>query len=146
MSKMNPEIKALWVAALKSGEYKQAHGYLKVKASSEEAAGYCCLGVLCELAAKAGLDIKTGEKVVDCGVSGCNTCEDNGRVTYKFDNQESYPPLSVMKWARLPYQNPRVIYGESPSADSAGEVSLASLNDVDKFDFNQIADIIDAQL
>jgi hypothetical protein len=33
-----------WLAALRSGEYKQAAGVLK---NSE---GYCCLGVLCEIA------------------------------------------------------------------------------------------------
>ena len=38
---MNPTIKAKWVAALRSGEYKQAQGHLKDKV------GYCCLGVLC---------------------------------------------------------------------------------------------------
>jgi len=38
---MNPEIKAKWVAALRSGEYAQAQGHLK------DETGYCCLGVLC---------------------------------------------------------------------------------------------------
>jgi hypothetical protein len=38
----------LWVKALRSGEYEQTTGVLKDKA------GYCCLGVLCELAAKDG--------------------------------------------------------------------------------------------
>jgi len=40
---MNPEIKAKWVAALRSGEYKQTTGYLKLDNN------YCCLGVLCEV-------------------------------------------------------------------------------------------------
>lgn len=40
---MNPEIKAKWVAALRSGEYTQTSGSLK----SED--GHCCLGVLCEI-------------------------------------------------------------------------------------------------
>lgn len=41
---MNPEIKAKWVAALRSGAYQQATGVLR-----DEKGGYCCLGVLCDL-------------------------------------------------------------------------------------------------
>jgi hypothetical protein len=42
---MNPEVKAAWVAALRSGEYKQ--GYMKLYNQKEQT--YCCLGVLCQL-------------------------------------------------------------------------------------------------
>ncbi len=41
---MNPEIKAKWVAALRSGQYQQGAEYL------ENDGRYCCLGVLCEVA------------------------------------------------------------------------------------------------
>ena len=44
---MNHEIKAKWVAALRSGEYKQGQRYLRVDDT------FCCLGVLCDLHAKA---------------------------------------------------------------------------------------------
>jgi len=44
---VNKEIKARWVAALRSGEYKQTKGALQDKT------GYCCLGVLCDLHAIA---------------------------------------------------------------------------------------------
>lgn len=40
---MNADIKQRWVEALRSGQYKQGSGCLKVNNS------YCCLGVLCEL-------------------------------------------------------------------------------------------------
>lgn len=40
---MNPEIKAKWVAALRSGKYKQAQEVL------QGGGGFCCLGVLCEI-------------------------------------------------------------------------------------------------
>ncbi len=39
---MNPEIKAKWVAALRSGQYKQGDNWLHNK----ETDAYCCLGVL----------------------------------------------------------------------------------------------------
>jgi hypothetical protein len=44
---MKPEIKKLWVEALRSGDYKQGHGRLaRIKDKQIE---YCCLGVLCEV-------------------------------------------------------------------------------------------------
>lgn len=41
---MTPELKTRWLAALRSGEYSQVRGTLKNRD------GYCCLGVLCEIA------------------------------------------------------------------------------------------------
>lgn len=41
---MKKELRDKWVAALRSGEYKQVVGSLKTND------GYCCLGVLCEVA------------------------------------------------------------------------------------------------
>ena len=50
---MNQEIKAKWVAALRSGEYAQGEGYLK-----DLQGRHCCLGVLCEIsAAETGFGI-----------------------------------------------------------------------------------------
>lgn len=40
---MDAKIKAKWIKALRSGEYKQATGALRVNDS------YCCLGVLADL-------------------------------------------------------------------------------------------------
>ena len=40
---MNKEVKDKWVAALKSGKYKQGRGQLNGES------GYCCLGVLTEV-------------------------------------------------------------------------------------------------
>jgi hypothetical protein len=41
--KMNSEVKAKWVEALRGGQYAQGRGQLK------EGAAYCCLGVLCDV-------------------------------------------------------------------------------------------------
>lgn len=49
---MNPEIKAKWVAALRSGKYKQGRGRLK-NTNNE----YCCLGVLCALKTNNPLEL-----------------------------------------------------------------------------------------
>ena len=40
---INPDIKSKWVAALRSGKYKQGQGKLRVNDR------YCCLGVLCDI-------------------------------------------------------------------------------------------------
>lgn len=40
---MNKALKRRWVKALRSGDYPQTQGALKTDA------GFCCLGVLCEL-------------------------------------------------------------------------------------------------
>lgn len=46
---MNPEVKTLWLDALRSGEYEQATGQLC------ENGKYCCLGVLTDLAVNNGI-------------------------------------------------------------------------------------------
>jgi hypothetical protein len=50
---MNPEIKAQWLAALRSGEYTQTNGALR-REDSDGSVGFCCLGVLCDVLAKDG--------------------------------------------------------------------------------------------
>lgn len=45
--KMDPEIKAKWVAALRSGEYKQTRGMLKKE--GPDGPSFCCLGVLADV-------------------------------------------------------------------------------------------------
>jgi len=44
---MNKEIKAQWLAALRSGKYKQTTGVLRQDHTNE----MCCLGVLCDILA-----------------------------------------------------------------------------------------------
>lgn len=50
---MNPEVKAEWVAALRSGDYEQGKSWLR-KAGVDSVQRYCCLGVLCDLSANKG--------------------------------------------------------------------------------------------
>ena len=52
---MNKAIKKLWVAALRSGEYKQGEGQLRLE--TETGTSFCCLGVLCNLHAQAHPEI-----------------------------------------------------------------------------------------
>lgn len=46
---MDKKIKKRWVAALRSGKYKQGRGHLR-KGKDRRSATYCCLGVLCDIA------------------------------------------------------------------------------------------------
>ena len=45
---MTPELKARWVAALRSGEYEQGGGALR-RSRPQRPDEFCCLGVLCDL-------------------------------------------------------------------------------------------------
>lgn len=52
---MDQKIKAQWVAALRSGEYQQGRGRLRIGDK------FCCLGVLCDLHSKiAGFEWDSG--------------------------------------------------------------------------------------
>lgn len=45
---MTPELKSKWVAALRSGKYKQTQTVLR------DDLGFCCLGVLCDVIGPTG--------------------------------------------------------------------------------------------
>lgn len=48
--KMDPELKARWIEALRSGEFEQGYSLLKYSSGNAgESPKYCCLGVLSEL-------------------------------------------------------------------------------------------------
>jgi hypothetical protein len=116
---MNPEIKqkwidALWLATLESGEYLQGKQMLKREINGE--VRYCCLGVLCEVAIKNGLELEVQE------------------ATYEPWNNNGTLPDRVVKWAGL-----KDAYG---NVTSNGSESLIELNDSKNYDFKQIAQVI----
>lgn len=108
-----------WTAALRSGDYLQGKHTLKTEADK-----YCCLGVACDLAAREG--------VLDA-----------------FD-QAATPVKSVQDWLGLHDDCGTTTDGHEygPAHDDDGDVSqahaLTELNDEADWDFNQIADLIDA--
>lgn len=111
---MKEEIKNKWVAALRSGEYKQGNGRLR-----DSANGFCCLGVLCDLYSK--------EKEVPWTFV-------NVRFPY-FLNENAILPSEVAKWAGT-----RVKDGSYGDGETYG---LIYYNDTLNYDFNKIADIIE---
>lgn len=52
-NKLDPEFKAKWVAALRSGEYRQGKGWLHNNGT------YCCLGVACKVVGIPNSDLRS---------------------------------------------------------------------------------------
>lgn len=122
---MNQEIKDKWVAALRSGKYMQGVGALR--RLGEKGVYYCCLGVLCDLAVKAGVIAEARLDPEDI----------SDKYTYGLFDKDNLP-WQVANWADLDSFNPEVC------TDREG-ASLAEFNDCG-FTFNQIADLIEENL
>lgn len=111
---MNEDVKKLWTDALDSGKYKQGQGNLRTDNE------YCCLGVLCELAAQRDI---------------CNRVRhDDGNFVY--DGKVGFLPASVMNWAGLTETDPHIHNNAS---------TLSRLND-DHVPFPTISTFIKEQL
>ena len=117
---MNPEIKAKWLAALRSGEYEQTRETLR------NSKGFCCLGVLTDLYIKEKETKWIPEKRYD------------ETVFYWFEGELETLPDCVKHWAGLDEWNPLVTH-------KGGRTCLGRLNDIERLDFNQIADVIEEQ-
>ena len=128
---MKQEIKEKWIAALRSGEYRQTKGRL------HDANGYCCLGVLTDLCAR--------EK----GAEWEDPDDDDG--AYAMNGCEMHPPLGVVKWAGLSTDDPYVDTPEEMNGEFGSCVCLTQLNDgvnygathFSSLTFAQIADVIE---
>jgi len=112
-----------WVAALRSGEYKQGGGQLHSVYDNE----FCCLGVLCDVFMKA-----------NPGYSWDNNyfSKDNAQL------ESAYPTKEVMEYFGLDGLNP--LNDGNPRVLVNGEsVSCAQLNDTRNYTFQKIADVIE---
>ena len=70
-----------WVAALRSGRYKQGQGWLN------EGGRYCCLGVGCEVYIAAGNALVKTERVLNVSSK-----------TVSYDDCAGIPPDEVSSW------------------------------------------------
>lgn len=111
---MKQTVKRKWVSALRSGEYKQTKG--KIRNGNQYGMTYCCLGVLSDLAVKAGV---CTQKEAFCG-------------------NEHVLAVKVMNWAGLELPNPEI-----PHIDHA---RISYLNDTLGYSFDKIADEIQRNL
>lgn len=118
---MDPEDKARWIDALRSGKFRQGEGNLRRK-QSNNGVRHCCLGVYAEV----------------CGVEFTPILPPitTGTVIYSFqfpEYREDYTTLPE-GWAR-----PRGISDEVQN-------HLMKMNDEDGCSFTEIADWVDANL
>jgi len=123
MTKMNPEWKAKWLAALRSGEFKQGNGYLN------RDGGFCCLGVLCELVAREGQTTKH--------------VDEDGATHYARSGRCASLPYEIVELTGM------VAWGsfgdfEIDSPFLSGATSLSAANDQGAT-FQQIADFIEKE-
>jgi hypothetical protein len=121
---MDTEIKATWRADLRSGRYEQGREALcRIVTDDGEGKEYCCLGVLCEQAVRAG--------IVEHVFNGA----DYGHpelIGYRVPGSTARPdftmlPLAVATWAGLGTDiDPEVELHD----DEEGEAITANLSDV----------------
>jgi hypothetical protein len=129
---MLPEIKKLWLDALRSGEYKQNIGSLRQVENGQEC--FCALGVLCEIALKHG-------------VEGFHHGPDRGYYVGRTadGNYENHAlPKPVREWAgdnAMPY----IVLAVDSEGKSVKEVSIAKLNDRCELTFSEIADMLEKE-
>lgn len=144
---MKPEIKEMWVKALRSGEYEQ--GTHQLVGDNK----YCCLGVLCDIARK-------------CGIVEIREATDNMGITHLFygtpeeyniphkSNVDIGPkyevlPKSVMEWSGLDLNNPELnIRDDDEDWRNNGPypVPMSELNDEFGYGFHRLANLIEKQL
>jgi hypothetical protein len=137
--RMNPEIRAAWVAWLRDPKHQQGHGTLRRQMNSvfgpegDALSCFCCLGGLCELA-------------VDAGIVFCRTYDTSVATEHTYtavdnpqDRRLADLPQAVLAWAGLKESDPHVVW-------KGQHVSLVQLNDRLGVSFAGIADIIEEQL
>ena len=120
---MKPEIKKIWVEALRSGDYKQGKRYLRPGGKNE----FCCLGVLCNLHAIAHPAIAARQK---------------NPKTYM--HSDAGLPIRVMEWSGLTHP-----LGDAITLDDARD-NIAWFNDgavgTGNYTFLDLATAIEKQL
>jgi hypothetical protein len=117
--KMNPEFKADWLAALRSGEYPQGRGALRNKQGE-----FCCLGVACDIEEKKGLLVR----VVLYG---------SELSVYR----DAINPAAYLNFSFLPDETIK----RTGISEEAARV-LSCMNDSELKIFNEIADWIEENL
>jgi hypothetical protein len=119
---MNPELKAKWLEALRSGKYTQGRGRLKTNDNE-----YCCLGVLCDVSGKGFWDV-----FVERGQPGYTVQGQRLTMTASAVIDEGLPITQILKDGRT-------------YPDSA-ETALVDMNDREGKSFEEIAKFVEEYL
>jgi len=142
--KLNPEIKELWCSSLRSGKYPQGKNVLNCSGT------FCCLGVLSDLAARAGIGKWTQENFYtyaqnhgkDCSIfinkngTRCSTSclIEEVRVWAGLENLDPCVVTTKRQWENIGVKEPVSLRWK-----------LSQLND-QGFSFETIATLIEEQL
>lgn len=129
---MDQDIKKRWVDALRSGDYSQTKNLL---ADSD---GYCCLGVLCEIAVQDGVVYRSDGTYFSTEDSHDYSSEELPRAV------QEWAGLDRMKFPENPLTDVKHIHPHRPSDRETAHFS--ELNDDMGYDFAKIADVIDRAL
>jgi hypothetical protein len=126
---MNPEIRAQWCAALRSGDYKQGREALRRLPEEIQSArpAYCCLGVLTDLWLKAGHDEMVPDEYADAD-------PDDPPMISVWANVEGCLSRAVVEWAGLDSTDPELKPGLHGNAVMVNDLGTT---------FARIADLID---
>lgn len=122
----------LVVAALRSGKYPQNMGRLKEITNDGTVLGYCCMGVMCEVAMEHGVSLETHSYPLN----------DIAR-SVSFDGSSTFLRRNVAGWLGLDVNAD----GEGDpivGTDGNNRISAAYANDSAGWDFNRIADGMEA--
>lgn len=96
MLTMDKKIKESWIKALRSEEYAQGTGALKIQKEGHTTPGYCCLGVLTDLYIKEVGDswtlVPQNKSEIDYG--------DNDMV-WEYKGDTGLLPACVVHWAKI---------------------------------------------
>lgn len=120
---MNKEVKNIWTKELRSGQRNQ--GVLALGYVEDGKDKFCCLGVLCEIAAKEGIIVKKTKK-----------------EGYAYDDCLTALPEAVQKWAELG----QFTHIKLKEGEAIKYVDITHINDVLGYSFEKIADLIEEQL
>lgn len=128
---MNPTVRAAWLRALRSGDYRQGRHRL-ARLRADGGVEYCCLGVLCELARLAGVPLR-----VDDPERGPDDWSNR-----RYDGRDSLLPDAVVRWADL---KDVTRDGDVLLAVAGVATSLSYLNDAG-WSLAQVADALEEAL
>lgn len=137
MLDMDPQVREAWVKALRSGEYPQATKYLHV-----EGKGFCCLGVLCDLAVKDGaIPAPVSMRRGDIRVWVYGNHDDAAEASF------TSLPYAVCDWAGLSLDNTDPIIAMRETDEDGNDAGTgfhpaSDLNDNLHLTFAEIADAI----
>ena len=152
---MNLNVKHLWLQALRSGRYYQSFGCLK------DEDGYDALGVLCDIFGNIDNPWTEPSENFECRGKTSNTCRYCGRVNEEWENDEEtgyVEPINSKDVGRIygydidgdlyKYTLPEYIRNKAdlnPNPIVNG-IPLTNLNDIQRLNFDEIADLIEEYL